>query len=66
MPHQKIIEAIDERYRGGNPKRIATAKRAGTYELILLALELVSLSRQILDLLKTGSRSKPAERVVHE
>lgn len=51
--HPNIIKAIDERYKGANPKAITRAQKAGTFELILVSLGNYDLLQKILEELKT-------------
>jgi len=53
--HPKIIEAINDKYRGEDSVAIARAKRAGTYELILVSLGQYDLLKQILEQIKLRS-----------
>ena len=61
--HPKVIEAVKERYRGGNPAAINRAKKAGTFELIIVNLGNHDLLSQILNELQ-NQRNERA--VVHE
>ena len=50
--HPKIIEAINERFRGEDSGAITRARRAGFYELILVSLGQYDLLKQILGQLR--------------
>lgn len=45
---QKIVEAIRENYQGADSKAVIRARKAGTFELILIGLEQQEILRKIL------------------
>jgi hypothetical protein len=58
--HPKIIEAVKDKYRGGNQAAINRAKRAGTFELILVSLGNHDLLSQILNELQSQRNERAA------
>jgi hypothetical protein len=53
--HPKLIEAVEERYRGGDQTAVMRAKIAGTFELILVSLGQHHLLQEILETLQSLS-----------
>jgi len=51
--HPKIIEAIKERYRGDDSSAIIRAKKAGTFELILISLAQLDALQKLADQLNS-------------
>jgi hypothetical protein len=50
--HPKIIEAIKDRYRGDDSSAIIRAKKAGTFELILISIAQLEILQKLANRLK--------------